>query len=98
MIDISNVVNISVSTPPATLAEYAVNNLAIFTKDTPVVGGGAAYHVYTNATDVLTGAVVGGAVGFAVPYLLHRPLGGTTPVLAAAPLPGGAAITASCVW
>ena len=50
------------------------------------------------ATDVLTGAVVGGAVGFAVPYLLHRPLGGTTPVLAAAPLPGGAAITASCVW
>ena len=49
-------------------------------------------------TDVLTGAVVGGAVGFAVPYLLHRPLGGKTPVLTAAPVPGGAALAASYVW
>lgn len=52
MIDISNVVNISVSTPPATLAEYSINNLAVFTKDTPP--GADAYYVYTNATDVLT--------------------------------------------
>lgn len=58
MIDISNVVNISVSTPPATLAEYAINNLAVFTKDTPPAGG-APFFVYTNATDVLTDWGVG---------------------------------------
>jgi membrane-associated phospholipid phosphatase len=35
-------------------------------------------------TDVLTGAAVGSGVGFAVPYLLHRPSAGAPPVLPSA--------------
>ena len=53
MIDITNVVNISVSAPAAGLAGYSINNLMCITKDTPVVGMGTAkYKVYTNPTDV----------------------------------------------
>ena len=51
MIDISNIVNISVSTPPSGLAPYSVNNLAIFTKDTPV-GTISTFAVYSNSSDV----------------------------------------------
>jgi hypothetical protein len=53
MINITNVITISVSTPPAGLAPYSVNNLACFTKDTPVNVGITSYAVYTNPTDVL---------------------------------------------
>lgn len=37
-IDISNVINVSVSTPPTGIADYQVNNLAIFTKEVPING------------------------------------------------------------
>jgi membrane-associated phospholipid phosphatase len=50
------------------------------------------------ATDVLTGALVGGAVGFAVPYLFHRP---DAPVIGVSAAPTGArgtSFTASFVW
>jgi membrane-associated phospholipid phosphatase len=56
------------------------------------------------ATDVITGAVVGSAMGFAVPFLFHRPLPSASaadsqsPAIAIAPAPRGAAITASFVW
>jgi membrane-associated phospholipid phosphatase len=49
-------------------------------------------------TDVLTGAMLGSAVGFAVPYFLHRPLVGHGTSLSAAPLPGGATIAATFTW
>ena len=35
-LSITNVVNVSVATPPAGLADYKINNLALFTKELPV--------------------------------------------------------------
>jgi hypothetical protein len=53
MIDISNVINISVSTSPTALAAYNINNLVCFTKDTPVVSLGTdKYAVYASAAAV----------------------------------------------
>lgn len=49
-------------------------------------------------TDVITGAVVGSAVGIAVPYFLHRPLGSSQTTLSAAPLAGGATMAATFMW
>jgi membrane-associated phospholipid phosphatase len=43
-------------------------------------------------TDVLAGAAVGGAVGFAVPWTLHRPRGGRAPAVQLLPAPGGFAL------
>lgn len=59
MINISNVVNISVILPPAGLAPYSVNNLVCFTKTSPGVTGStgpcaAGYAVYTSYADVAT--------------------------------------------
>lgn len=53
---ITNVVTISVSAPPAGVAAYKVNNLAIFTKDVPVNVAitAAAPGVYKSPTDVAT--------------------------------------------
>ena len=54
-LDITNVVNVSVSTPPAGLAPVNVNNLLCVTDDTPVVSLGTnKFKVYTNPTDVGT--------------------------------------------
>lgn len=44
------------------------------------------------ASDVLMGAAVGSAMGFAFPYLLHRPLAGTGTRAFAAPAPGGGSV------
>lgn len=52
MIDITNVVNVSVAVPPAGLAPYSVNNLACFTKETPVVALSGDYAAYTNPSAV----------------------------------------------
>jgi hypothetical protein len=55
MIDISNVVNISVSATPTALAAYNINNLVCFTKDTPAVSLGTdKYAVYFSAAAVAT--------------------------------------------
>lgn len=55
MIGITNVVNISVITPPAGLAAYSINNLVCFTKETPAVSlGTALFAVYSSAADVIT--------------------------------------------
>jgi hypothetical protein len=54
MINITNVINISVMVPPAGLANYAQNNLVCFTKDTPVTPLTTTYAAYTSATDVAT--------------------------------------------
>ena len=54
-LSISNVINVSVSTPPTGVAAYQVNNLVIFTKDVPVNGAitQADPGVYESITDVL---------------------------------------------
>jgi membrane-associated phospholipid phosphatase len=49
-------------------------------------------------TDVLTGAVVGSAIGFAVPYLLHRPRERANVNLVAAPSLGRPVLGASFGW
>lgn len=55
-LSITNVVTISVSTPPAGLTAYKVNNLAIFTKEVPVNGSITAANpgIYRSPTDVGT--------------------------------------------
>jgi hypothetical protein len=55
-ISISNVINVSVSTPPTGLADYQVNNLAIFTKEVPVNVAITASNpgLYVSPTDVAT--------------------------------------------
>lgn len=55
VLSISNVINVSVSTPPTGVAAYQVNNLVIFTKDVPVNGAitKADPGVYESITDVL---------------------------------------------
>jgi membrane-associated phospholipid phosphatase len=45
-------------------------------------------------TDVLAGAAIGGGVGFAVPWSLHRRRGGRAPAVQVFPAPGGFAL----VW
>lgn len=54
MIDIVNVVNISVITPPAGLAAYSINNLVCFTKETPVVALSGTFAAYASASEVAT--------------------------------------------
>lgn len=43
-------------------------------------------------TDVLAGAAVGGAIGFAVPWTLHRPRDGKGSAIQVLPAPGGFAL------
>lgn len=52
MINITNVINVSVQLPPAGLAPYSINNLVCFTKDTPVIALTDDYATYTSASDV----------------------------------------------
>lgn len=52
MINISEVINVSVGTPPAGLANQNVCNLLCMTKETPVVPSSDAYRIYTSSTDV----------------------------------------------
>lgn len=54
-LSIANVVNISVSTPPAGLQDYRINNLALFTKEAPIVGDFTEdFRVYLDPADVAT--------------------------------------------
>ena len=55
-ISIDNFVTVSVSSPPAGFAQYQVNNLAIFTRETPINGGITATNpgIYVSPTDVAT--------------------------------------------
>jgi len=50
MIDITNVINITIADTPKGLADYSVNNVAIFSNETDNFLD--AYRVYTNARDV----------------------------------------------
>jgi membrane-associated phospholipid phosphatase len=55
---------------------------------------------YHYLTDVIAGAVIGSAFGFAIPYIFHRPKdGGPPPVMiSAVPTEGGGLITVNGVW
>ena len=55
-ISIDNFVTVSVSSPPAGFAQYQVNNLAIFTRETPVNGAITVTNpgIYVSPTDVAT--------------------------------------------
>jgi len=55
-INISNFVNITIIRPPAGLGPFAVNNLALLTKETPVNAAAvtSGYAIYTSASDVAT--------------------------------------------
>jgi hypothetical protein len=50
-LSITNFVTVSVATPPVGLSQSAINNLLIFTKETPIVGQGS-YSVYLSPTAV----------------------------------------------
>ena len=55
MLNINNVVTISVLVPPAGLPNYSINNLVCFTRDTPAVSLGTdLYRAYATAADVFT--------------------------------------------
>lgn len=52
-LSIANVVNISVSTPPAGLQDYRINNLALFTKEVPIDGTFTEdFRVYLDPAEV----------------------------------------------
>lgn len=73
MIDISNVVTISLVTSPAGLAPYSINNLVCFTKEAPVVPLTADYAVYASASDVLTQFGTGETYNAAVAVFSQSP-------------------------
>lgn len=50
-LDITNVVTVSVATPPSGLADFQINNLAIFTPETPVIPPGT-FGIYLSPADV----------------------------------------------
>lgn len=54
MINISNVISVSLVTSPAGLAPYSINNLVCFTKETPDVALTDSYACYSSAADVAT--------------------------------------------
>lgn len=54
-LSITNVVNVTVATPPVGLANYQINNLAVFTKDAQINSSDVfAYRAYASPTDVAT--------------------------------------------
>lgn len=55
MVDIVNIINVSEQTPTRTLGFYNVNNVMVFTTETPVVDFGTdTFRAYTNVRDVVT--------------------------------------------
>lgn len=55
MLDIVNVINVSVSQVPTGLGNYNINNLALFTTETPINGALVnTYGAYVSPTDVAT--------------------------------------------
>ena len=51
-IDITNIINISVSTPPTGLSNYEVNNLLYITKDAPTVAPTDGYEIFLSPSAV----------------------------------------------
>jgi hypothetical protein len=53
-LSITNFINVSVATPPLGLAQYATNNLLIFTKETSLDGAGNPFSIYLSPAQVAT--------------------------------------------
>ncbi|MEE0061550.1 MAG: DUF3383 family protein [Acutalibacteraceae bacterium] len=55
MVDIVNIINVSEQTPTRTLGFYNVNNVMVFTDETPVADFGTdTFRAYTNLSDAVT--------------------------------------------
>ena len=55
MVDIVNIINVSEQTPTRTLGFYNVNNVMVFTEETPVASfGESSFRAYTNYSDAVT--------------------------------------------
>lgn len=54
MIELTNVINISVSAAPTGLKNFNINNVALFTSDSPLVSITDSYKVYVSAAAVAT--------------------------------------------
>jgi len=54
MVDIVNIINVSEQTPSRTLGFYNVNNVMLFTTETPVVTFTESYRPYVSYADVVT--------------------------------------------
>lgn len=55
MVDIVNIINVSEQTPTRTLGFYNVNNVMVFTAETPVASlGESSFRAYTNYSDAVT--------------------------------------------
>lgn len=54
IINIFNVINVSVLAPPSGLAPYSVNNIVCLTDETPIAAIPLGYLTYTSAVDVAT--------------------------------------------
>lgn len=53
MLDIVNVINVSVSQVPQGLGNYNINNVALFTSEVPIAGGSyGTFQAYVSPTDV----------------------------------------------
>jgi len=66
-LSLSNIVNVSVASPQATLANYSVNNLAILSKETPIQNygtGGTAGTVTLSGNSIASIAVGTGGTGY----------------------------------
>lgn len=53
MVDIVNIINVSEQTPTRTLGFYNVNNVMVFTTETPIDFGTDTFRAYTNLTDIV---------------------------------------------
>jgi hypothetical protein len=92
-LSLSNIVNVSVATPQATLANYSVNTLAILTKDTPAQNygaGGIAGAVTLNAGAIASVALTNGGAGYTTPPPITVTGGGGINAVITAQVSGGA--------
>lgn len=54
ILELSNIINISVATAPTGIGAYNVNNIALFTRETPDPVFSAGYKIYLSASEVAT--------------------------------------------
>lgn len=54
MVDIVNIINVSEQAPTRTLGFYNVNNVMVFTSESPVASFSESFRAYTNLSDAIT--------------------------------------------
>lgn len=74
ILDLSNVINVSVIGTPTSLGIPNINTAALITLNQPIVDfDGAAFRIYTNASDVLTDFGDGIVSGMAAAFFAQQP-------------------------